>query len=179
MKINARNICHDANLLDPGINHPSWSKPIPFGVTGSDSDNTFEEFENDICPFYCPKIGEQSCPQPVTYFLECKIDASNLFVVPPTTFLEHTVTEVVPATSPLTYISHISSVNPAVIGDLPGDVVLTCRLGGTLYTSTKYSDEFEISFEPCTRPMESCYENTWTAQASTALDLIPFEYKVF
>ena len=60
-------MCPTATLLAAGDNHPLFPE-VPFGVTGGSANKTFNEFENDICPKWCPVIPE--C-DPAIYTMLC------------------------------------------------------------------------------------------------------------
>ena len=67
-KIDAQpTMCPTATLLAAGDNHPLFPE-VPFGVTGGSANKTFNEFENDICPKWCPVIPE--C-DPAIYTMLC------------------------------------------------------------------------------------------------------------
>ena len=145
--LNAHDLCSQAVLQPPLANHPTWANAaIPFGVSGSDNDagTDWTEFENDICPFFCPKAGLESC-DPAVYSLVCDLDGGGMFV-DPSAMLTFTYQEVIlPApTTPATYRGHIFSINPDVLGSIPGEVSFQCKLAGTHFASTVYSDEFTI-----------------------------------
>ena len=141
--MNAVWMCASATLIPPLTNHPSWINPIPFGVTGfwNDAGTEWTEFENDICPFFCPKPGLEYCDPGPTYSLVCDLNGAGTFVDPSALFTFY-YEEATPraATTPPTYRAKINSINPDVIGNIPGEVTYQCKLAGTLAASTVYSN---------------------------------------
>ena len=114
---------------------------IPFGSTGQTSEAVFLEFENSICPMYCPLIKICDGSQ---YDLICDTANDGNFGIQ--TMIESTITsdEIDPDSEKPIYDVHLSSVDPDVIGN-----VYQCKIQGTLNGSTAVSDSFPVEFSPC------------------------------
>ena len=80
LKINAEPIkCTSANLLPATTNHANFTRGVSFGATGSSSDVNFVEYQNDICPEFCPDPSDNKC-DPADYSIICDINSDGNFI---------------------------------------------------------------------------------------------------
>ena len=157
---------------------------VPFGVTGSYADVGFTEFENNVCPLYCPTPGNESC-EAAHYVIVCDENFNGTYIEP-TTFTA-TVSSILPPTDPPSYTVHFASTNAYTLGDEPGNKIFQCKVEGTLNpgspgSSIAYSNDFSVEFSPCSSPIESCFANTWDSLVTDNLSWsppVPVGFEIF
>ena len=85
---------------------------------------------------------------------------STAYIPPAPVFTAVTIRSTDPLIKPPTYSVHAISENPIVIGK-----IYKCRVRGTLNAnaipSIAESNDFEIEFDPCQVPIESCFADNW------------------
>ena len=70
VRVNWQPECPNANLVTPdGTNKPDFGGKLDWG-TAVTSTTHFHEFENDICPEWCPDATNNEC-DPATYKIIC------------------------------------------------------------------------------------------------------------
>ena len=136
---------------------PSGDLHVPFGWTGKTLENSFQQFTNDVCPEFCPY--ENTCGE-LDYSVKCRdmeLDPEGVYHDPSTLGFTARVDSVI---TEVEYEVFISSVDKQVIEkDYKCIVEGSLQINPSSYAAT---GEFNVTFEVCTRPEESCgLGNEW------------------